>query len=45
MKGRSHFCLIPAGTSPWTNQLYVPGHNAVQGHGPIDTVGVTIVDG
>jgi len=21
-KGRSHFCLIPAGTSPWTNHLY-----------------------
>jgi len=21
-KGRSHFCLIPGGTSPWTNQLY-----------------------
>ncbi|CAK9106771.1 unnamed protein product [Durusdinium trenchii] len=24
VKGRSHFCLIPAGTSPWTNQLYEP---------------------
>lgn len=21
-KGRSHFCLIPGGTSPWTNHLY-----------------------
>ncbi|CAE8588209.1 unnamed protein product [Polarella glacialis] len=21
-KGNSHFCLIPGGTSPWTNQLY-----------------------
>lgn len=22
IKGNAHFCLIPAGTSPWTNQLY-----------------------
>lgn len=21
-KGRSHFCLVPGGTSPWTNHLY-----------------------
>merc|ERR1711963_782030 len=21
-KGNSHFCLVPAGTSPWTNHLY-----------------------
>merc|ERR1711974_239498 len=21
-KGRAHFCLVPGGTSPWTNQLY-----------------------
>ncbi|CAE7874570.1 CNNM3, partial [Symbiodinium microadriaticum] len=21
-KGDSHFCLVPAGTSPWTNHLY-----------------------
>eukprot|EP00434_Breviolum_minutum_P006341 symbB.v1.2.005594.t1/scaffold326.1/size228935/16 len=26
VKGRSHFCLIPAGTSPWTNQLYESIH-------------------
>ncbi|CAJ1348032.1 unnamed protein product [Effrenium voratum] len=26
IKGNSHFCLIPAGTSPWTNQLYESIH-------------------
>ena len=22
LKGRSRFCLVPGGTSPWTNHLY-----------------------
>ena len=26
IKGNAHFCLIPAGTSPWTNQLYESIH-------------------
>ncbi|CAE8585336.1 unnamed protein product, partial [Polarella glacialis] len=25
-KGDSHFCLVPAGTSPWTNHLYESFH-------------------